>query len=122
MRKKLCDYWNNKATWETIADLVVSFGTDRTTTTKHLNIGNEVGWCNYDGQEERRKTSYLNGKNNGKPVEVFKDGISLGVFESATELERVSEGLFGFKLGNSAISSVCVGRKNKYKGLTFKRK
>jgi hypothetical protein len=71
--------------------------------------------------EEMKKRNSKNGKSNSKQVEIFdKNGVSLDIFESATELERQSEELFGVKLLQSAISSVCKGKYPKYKGYTFK--
>lgn len=87
-------------------------------------------------KEQRRKISEANkGKNNpmygkhhneetkrklSKPVEIFKDGNSLGIFSSASELERKSEKLFGVKLLSSKISTVCTGKRKFHKGYTFK--
>ena len=85
-----------------------------------LYKGNELGWCNYDSHEEMVKSALNTGKLNGKQVEVFKDGISLGIFESATEISRQSEKLFGVKLLQSCISDVCLGKAKYHKGFTFK--
>lgn len=91
-----------------------------TTIINYLKKGSSVGWCKYDSQEERVKSSTHNGKANGKPVEIFKDGISLGILPSASELGRQSEKLFGVKLLNSKISGVCTGDRKSYKGYSFK--
>lgn len=56
----------------------------------------------------------------GKPVEIFKDGVSLGIFPNCAELGRQSEELFGIKLSSSKISLVCTGKKLQYKSFTFK--
>lgn len=61
-----------------------------------------------------------NGKSTGKPVEIFKDEKSLGVFPSCCELERQSEELFGVKLLQGNISAVCRGEWNQYYGFTFR--
>ena len=39
---------------------------------------------------------------------MFKDNISLGVFECMWELARQSKELFGVKLWQGGISSVCL--------------
>jgi uncharacterized protein YegP (UPF0339 family) len=92
-------------------------GTIRT----YLIKGSKIwDWINYDGKEEKRKSSSKAGKASGKPVEIFKDGISLGIFESARELERQSLELFGVKLLASNISQVCNNKRNFHKGYTFK--
>lgn len=55
-----------------------------------------------------------------KPVKIFRESNLLGVFESAKELERNSEEMLGVKLLQGHISSCCLGKKEKYKGFTFK--
>lgn len=120
--KEICDYWNNKEEWETTKDLARNvFGLSTNTINKHLKKGAKLGWTNYDPRAEAKKGSFKAGKSNGKPIEIFKNGESLGVFESCSELSRQSEGLFGVKLNNGNISSVCNGRYEQYKGFTFKR-
>jgi hypothetical protein len=85
-----------------------------------LKIGNELGWCYYNAREELLKVVPLNGKSTGKQVEIFKDHISLGIFESCHELERCSEELFRVKLNVNGISRVCRGERKSHKGYTFK--
>lgn len=46
--------------------------------------------------------------------------MSLGIYNSCAELERQSKKLFKTKLDSSNISKVCLGKKNFYKGYTFK--
>lgn len=118
--KEVCEYWNNKEDWETTTDLGGVFGANRNTISTYLKKGAKLGWCAYNPKEEMRKRNSKNGKSNGKQVEIFKDNILLGVFKSASELERQSENLFGVKLLQSGISAMCSGVKNKYKGYTFK--
>ena len=55
----------------------------------------------------------------GKQVEIFKNGISLGIFKSVRELEMKSLELFGTKLFHSVVSLVCNGKQLEYKGFTF---
>ena len=86
----------------------------------YLKQGNKLGWCNYNAKEELKKSTSINGKMNGKPVEIFKNGISLGIFPSCIELERQSENLFGVKLNNGNMSMVCKGKHKHHKGYTFK--
>lgn len=88
------------------------FNVNRSTIIKYLEIGNKLGLCNYDKKEYYKKIS--------KQVEVFKYGISLGVYESTMYLQRNSIELFGVMFENTGISSVCLGKKSKYKGFTFR--
>lgn len=59
---------------------------------------------------------------NSKAVEAFKDDISLGVFQSTSEIERKSLEIFGIQLSTSNISRVCNGKRKHHKGFVFKYK
>jgi hypothetical protein len=117
--KIACDYKNNNPNITTtgIGELM---DLCRATIGKYLKNGNELEWCNYNPKEESHKNASKNGKMNGKPVEIFKEGISLGVFESASELERQSESLFGIKLLKENTSAVCLGKYKQCNGFIFK--
>ena len=87
---------------------------------KYLKQGTKLGWCDYNIEHEKNKRNIKAGKAHGKPIEIFKDGVFLGKFESALELERQSEKLFGVKLNFGNISAVCNHRRKTHKGFTFK--
>ena len=118
--KEVCEYWSNKGENETTSDVGKIFSLHYSTISNYLKRGTRLGWCNYDPKEEMYKQGKLNGKSSKKKVEIFKDGQSLGIFESCTELSRLSEELFGVKLLHSKISSVCRGKRKQHKGFTFK--
>ena len=63
--------------------------------------------------------SKTNLKNKNTPIKILKNGILLGVFSGASELERHSEKLFGVKLLQGNISKVARGEKEQYKGFQF---
>lgn len=117
--KKVCNLWNNEVySTKKISEIMKL---NRTTIIKYLKQGSKIwDWCDYDPKEESFKASRKSGKMNGKLVEIYKDGISLGKFESCAELERQSEELFGFKLLQSKISNVCNSKRKTHKGFTFK--
>ena len=92
----------------------------RSTIIKYLKRGSKLGYCNYNVEEELKKSGINSGKSSGKSVEIFKNDISLGVFLSGTELERQSEMLFGIKLNHTGISQVASGKWEHYKKFTFK--
>lgn len=120
LTKEICDYWNQKEEWETTTDLSKNFNLSRRCISYHLKIGMRLGWCKrYDTKEELRKVASKNGKSTSKQVEVFKDDKSLGIFNSASELSRKSETIFGVKLYESAISMVCNKKRNHAKGYKF---
>lgn len=118
--KEVCFYWNNKKEDETTSDLGRIFRLSKDSIKKYLLKGRKLGWCNYNPKEEMRKVGGRNGKKSGKKVEVFKNGKSLGIFDSLCELERKSEELFGVKLLNECISLVCKGKQKLHKGYYFR--
>lgn len=118
--KEVCEYWNQKEEWETTTNLSLLFNIHDVTIRKYLERGTRLKWCSYDPKKEVKKVASKSGKLNSKQVEIFKDDVSLGVFDSVAELERQSEELFGVKLIQSGISQVCLGIKEKYKNFKFK--
>ncbi|MBE6069541.1 MAG: hypothetical protein E7211_17905 [Clostridium lundense] len=117
--KVVCDHKKNNPDITT-REIGKVMNLDRSTILIYLKKGNKLGWCNYSAKEESFKGSSKAGKMKGKQVEVFKDGKSLGIFESCSELERQSEELFGVKLLQSAISPTCNRKFKQYKGYTFR--
>jgi hypothetical protein len=117
--KEVCEYWNNKKDNETVKDIAIRFDIARRTTLNYLHKGVNLGWCNYDSKEELRTSGQVSSKYSCKKVEIFKDGISLGIFESARDIERESEKIFGIKLLQSCICNVCLGKQKSHKGFTF---
>jgi hypothetical protein len=117
--KKVCDVKNENPniTVDEIANLVKL---ERSTIINYLNKGTKLNWCYYNGKEENRKIVSKIGLENGKQVEVFKGGNSLGIFKSCQELERKSEEIFGTKLFQGNISKVITGERKHHKGYTFK--
>lgn len=118
--KDICNYWNNLNEGKTVLDVCMRYNYSRTTIIRYLKKGKNLGWCNYDSKEERIKNGSRIGKSRRKQVEILRDNIVLGIFESATELERKSEELFGVRINNSYISKVCNGKITDYKGYTFR--
>ena len=106
--KEVCDYWNNKQDWETVSDLAIVFGLDDSTIRNYLRKGNDFNWCKYD--KEKRVI---------KPIEIFKDGETLGVFKSSREIERISILTCGINLNHRRVSEAIKENKS-YKGFIFK--
>lgn len=119
--KKACDYKRNNPDWNTVK-IGKLMNLNRHTIRNYLKEGNKLEWCEYNPKKELSKGKSKSKKINSKPVQIFKDNILLGTFESCSELERQSEYLFGTKLLTSCISRICNGKlKNPlYKGFTFK--
>ena len=109
--KEICEYKNTHEN-VTLEELSRIFNIGKTTCCRYLNQGRTLGYCTYD------KDIYVNSKK--KKVEVFKDNVSLGIFDSLIDLERNSIELFGTLLNRKSIRSVCNGERETYKGFTFK--
>lgn len=120
--KEVCEFWklHNEINCENLIIKQISniLNLSVATIRKYLKIGAKLGWCHYNPKEEMKKSSSKTGKKRGKQVEIFKNGISLGIFSSCHELARESEKLFGVKLLESSISKSCNNFK-KYKGYNF---
>lgn len=105
--KEICDYYMRTGVGPEKLDEVFKLHT--ATIRKHLKRGAKFGWCDYDSYWGVRKK-----------VEIYKDGLCVGTYDSSTELSRRSLDDFGIELLGSSISSVANGRRNSYKGYTFK--
>lgn len=118
--KEICEYWriHNDINNENVDTLLLSniYKLSTGTISKYLNQGAKLKWCNYDGDTERNKKTI---ESNSIPIEMFKNGISLGVFKNAREISREYEKL-GIKLSNGHISNVASGKRKSHKGFTFK--
>jgi len=113
--KRICKFKTDNPNMSTL-EISKSLKLCKATINKYLNKGTKIGWCNYDAKEENRKS----GRAHGKKVEMFKDGISVGIFPSCNEIEVKSVELFGVKMRRTAISGVCNGKHKTHKGYTFK--
>lgn len=116
--KQVCDYWNNKEEWETPQTIAKNneWGIKSSfTIVKYVEKGEKLGWCDYFTDCENKLIETRN-----KKVDVFKEDVLLGTFDSLSDLERKSELLFGVKLFHSGVSMVCNKKRLTYKGYTFK--
>lgn len=118
LTKTICEMFeeNDSSISEKIANKI---NLSRTTVARHLKLGAEFGWCNYDPT----KIQKLNGSNKGsekaRPIICIETGVE---FESATDCARVSVEVFGVKMLQSKISKVCNGMGKTHKGYSFKYK
>lgn len=105
-------------------EIAKKFMISSATVVRYLNIGNTLGLCRYNGKEEvtknlDNKRDIISNKNK-KKVEVFRDGKSLGCFDSAKDLYEKSLKLFNVELKSEGIRMVCNGKRKSYKGYIFK--
>jgi len=107
--KLVCEYKNEhkKLTPDEIGKI---FSITRGTVYKYLKMGKQVGW--YTDEQNKKRTC-------SKMVEIFKNNISLGTFNSMTELENLSKNLLGIQLMSCGISKSCKDKDMIYKGFTF---
>ncbi len=120
--KEICELKCDKPEMTTtnIAEIT---GLSNTTIKRYLTKGSKIwDWVNYDVKKELEKSYFKKGQkaHNSKQVEIFKDGVSLGIFESCGSLEKQSMDIFGVKLDNRHIADVCHKRRLTHKGFTFK--
>lgn len=123
--KEICDYWllHNDINKEglTTTEIGKILSIKRNTITRYLKIGNVLGWCHYSPKEEQMKVTKIANKSNEKQTEIFdKNGESLGIFESAVALSRISLKLFGKQFNSNLISAVCRGERKTHQGYMFK--
>lgn len=117
--KKICDLWNT-GNFKNTLELSQEVKYGRSTVIGMLNRGKKIGWTDYDGKLEHKKALENNSNKNKKKVEILKDGKSLGIFESISELVKQSKNLFGVILHSSNITRVCNGYTDAYKEFTFR--
>ena len=116
--KIVCEYKMNNPD-KTTSNIGNIMKLSENTIRRYLKRGTILGWCNYNPKLESFKGTSKSGKLREKSLEIFKNGISLGIFSSICKLERQSEKLFGVKLCHSSLSKACNNKSNSYKGFTF---
>ena len=117
--KKVCDYKKDNPD-VTTTDISKIMGICRLTVNRYLKRGNTLNWCSYNPKECNKLKVKKAIAKTSKKIEVFKNGISQGIFVSMSELERISKEVFGVKLLDSYIRMVCKGEREEYKGFTFR--
>jgi very-short-patch-repair endonuclease len=105
---------NSELTTTEISKLMNDFNTS--TIVRWLNRGQELGFCKYSGEIEKKKMSIKR----SKQLCIFLNNDLLGIFKSTMELERQSEELFGVKLNSKNISTVCLGKVKTHHKFKFK--
>ena len=111
--KEICDY-KKEHTELSVADLAKEFGMNKSTITKYLKQGTELGWCKYDAKEEKRRSSILNGKCRGKLVSQFTlEGKFIKTYPSAYEAERQTG------INYQCIGNCCRGKQKSAGGFIW---
>ena len=102
--KDVCDYKNNNPN-ATTSEISKYFPVTKGTIGKYLHIGTDMGWCYYNG--------------NNKRIEIIKEGISIGIYNSAKELSADSLKTFGIFFSEELIRRNCRKENILYKGYKF---
>jgi hypothetical protein len=117
MIKDICDLWNSGINNTNDISKITKIA--RGTVIRYLTQGSLLNWCTYNAKEETLKGSSYSGKLKGKKVIIFIDDTLIKVFNSAHELDKQSEKLFGVKLNYSCICKIARAEKESYKGFKF---
>ena len=116
--KQVCDYWDSKET--NVNDCAKAFLLNRCTIIEYLNKGAKYNWCDYNGHKERIKAVSKNGKSNGKKIEVYKDELLIGKYNSISETCRTFKEKYEIYLDCHLVSDMCKGKIKMYKEYVFK--
>lgn len=115
--KEVCEFYNANSDMQNykIAEI---FKLNKSTIGHYLRKGNKFGWCSYDYIQKNIDTIRKQGNNNGIKTKIIKNGEIIGVYNSASEIEKISLKEFGVKLWQTQISLCCKTHK-KHKGFYF---
>lgn len=99
------------------------FNINRHTVREYCIKGTKFNWCNYKPSKEREKNynkmKEMNKKLRDIHLKAYKDGELIGIFDSASELSRLSIELVGEKLCGINISKCLRNNKMYKKHYTF---
>lgn len=113
LAKETCELWNSGI--NNTLEISTKLNIARGTVIRWLKQCNECGMCDYNPTR-----AIIDGNKKGcKEVAVYKDGILIGIYESAAWIEKNSTNIFKEKLLHGNISRVCTGKIAQYKGYTF---
>jgi len=116
--KEACKLKNNNLEMTTTEiGLILNISSD--SVRNYLKKGNKLGWCYYNAKEEQIRNSIKTGYKVTKKIEVFKNGESLGVFESIKCLIDKSKKILEVQLCRNGIREQIKNNTESYKGFTF---
>lgn len=119
--KEASDLWNSgiKNTKEISAIMKIT----RPNITKYLKNGSILGWNDYNPKEEMKKNwtrdRTKDKKANIQKIEMFKEGVLIGVYNSVTELISEYKNSYNISLSRPKISEVCNKKRPNHKGFYF---
>lgn len=108
--KEVCQcYEKNKK--RHIVDIAKDFKIDPCTVTRYLKTGTNLGFCSYNPK-------YVNILKS-KSVKIYKKDGSFDIYNSAQELQDISQSKYGTMFLKDGIRNVCSKKKKSYKGFYF---
>lgn len=115
--KQVCDYYNE---YPEILNYEMAkiFKIDKLTIGRYLMTGNKLGWCDYDYTQKNLERIQKQGESHGRKTKVVQNGKVLGIYNSASEIQRISLEKFGITLWQTQIS-LCCKTHRKHKGFYF---
>lgn len=114
--KVACEYKKNNPNLTTF-DIANIMGVTYTTIHTYLVRGTKLGWCAYNGQEERNKANLKRIKTNSIPIICINNEK---IYKSASFCSRISKQEFGINLIDVGIRYCCYGKQQDTKGYQFK--
>lgn len=122
--KELCEYKKQNPD-ANILELSSIFDVSTHAVRTYVEKGAELGWCTYNFKELQYESNSdrFKGKGNPNPsktVEVYRDGILLGRYDSLGECCSSEINGLGIDFQKSKVSNVCTGKRKHHKGYTFK--
>lgn len=118
--KEICSYWklhNNINNEElTTSHLSNIFKLDKTTISKYLKKGTELGWCNYNSKDEMSKNAIRTQKSNVKKIMCVE---TINIYSSSKEVVNILMKKYNIKTNVEQIRSSCRGKRTKIP-FTFK--
>ena len=120
--KKITDYWNEHYNdGITTTKMSEVFGISKNAIQRYLKKGTELGFCDYDGKKELKKSVSKNGKMSGKIVNVYdKNTKYLHTFFSNNEAAIEMTKIYNKNFYTSGIGKVCRKENKQYKDFIFR--
>lgn len=102
--KDVCEDYRNGCSMRFIED---KYNISHYSVRHYLKIGADIGWCKYNGCEYTYK-----------PIHMYKDGVLIGSFKGASEIQKTSFDIVGKRLYPTLIKNSIISH-IPYKGFTF---
>ena len=115
---EVCDFWKNMEI-KSMSEIFSNFNYDKNTIQRYLKIGSELGICDYNPSLTHKlyMTNSIISNLNKKAIRCEELKID---FDSLKNCIEYFENTLGYKFDRHMVSEVCQGKRESYKGYTFK--